>query len=342
MNRRDFLCAAAATLAAPVCKSAAAPSAPMGVASTCYLTARRPNDTQQFLDYCHGLGAAGMQMNLTSLDKVYVRRLRETAERNGMYIETMASLPKADPAAFEAAVAAAKEVGALAIRVGALGGRRYETFSTNAEWKTWAEQAQDSILRAASIVERQKMPMAVENHKDWTVAELSSLMKRISSEYVGVCLDTGNNIALLDDPYEVVETLAPYTLATHIKDMAMAPAEDGFDLSEVVLGQGMLDMNRIVGAIRAARPRTKLTLEMITRNPLRVPCLTNRYWATFPDRSGALLGRTYGFMKKHPSASLPRIDGLSHEALVALEEENVRKCLAVNPGETQRSAAGSR
>ena len=101
---------------------------------------------------------------------------------------------------------------------------------------------------------------------------MASLMKRNSSEYAGVCLDTGNNISLLDDPYEVVESLAPYTLATHVKDMGLARSPEGFLLSEVVWGKGVLDMKRIVGAIATARPKTKLTLEMITRNPLSVPC----------------------------------------------------------------------
>jgi sugar phosphate isomerase/epimerase len=320
MTRRTFTGALAA---------AAVPgsSAKLGIASTCFMSASYPKDTMAFLERAHTLGAAGIQMQLTSLDAGYLKRLRDSAERYGMYLETMAELPKQDAAAFERALQAAREAGAAVVRVGCLSGRRYENFSSYDDWKRWVDQARDSIFRAVPVAERQKMPLALENHKDWTAAELAVLVKQISSEYAGVCLDTGNNIALLDDPYEVVETLAPYTLATHFKDMAVAPDDDGFLLSEVVLGDGLLDLRRIVRAIRSARPRTNLTLEMITRNPLRVPCLTSKYWATFPDRSGYVLARTLTMVRRNAGKPLPRVDGLSREALAGLEEENVRKCL---------------
>jgi sugar phosphate isomerase/epimerase len=321
MTRRTFAGALAA---------AAVPgSTPkLGIASTCFMSASYPKDTLAFLERAHALGAAGIQMQLTSLDSGYLKRLRESAERYGMYLETMAELPKQDAAAFERALQTAREAGAAVVRVGCLSGRRYENFSSYDEWKRWVEQARDSVFRAVPVAERQKMPIAIENHKDWTAAELAALVKQISSEYAGVCLDTGNNIALLDDPYEVVETLAPYTLATHFKDMAVAPDDDGFLLSEVVLGDGLLDLRRIVRTIRSARPRTNLTLEMITRNPLRVPCLTAKYWATFPDRSGYVLARTLTMIRRNAGKPLPRVDGLPREALAGLEEENVRKCLA--------------
>src|SRR3974390_722238 len=97
--------------------------------------------------------------------------------------------------------------------------------------------------------------------------------------------------------------------------MAVTPDEDGFLLSEVVLGEGMLDLGRMVRTIHAAHPRTRITLEMITRNPLRVPCLTTKYWATFPDRSGYVLARTLALVRQSGVKSLPRVDGLSPEAL---------------------------
>jgi sugar phosphate isomerase/epimerase len=322
MTRRAFsgaLAAAAVRGAAP---------AKLGIASTCFMSASYPKDTIAFLDRARALGAAGIQMQLTSLDPAYIKRLRDTAERNGLYVEAMAELPKQDASAFERAISAARDAGASVVRVGCLSGRRYENFATYDEWKRWVDQARDSVFRAVPVAERQKMPLAIENHKDWTAAELAAMVKQISSEYAGVCLDTGNNIALLDDPYEVVDALAPYTLATHFKDMAVAPDDEGFLLSEVVLGDGLLDLRRIVRTIRSARPRTNITLEMITRNPLRVPCLTTKYWATFPDRSGYVLARTLAMVRQNSAKPLPRIDGVSRDALAQLEEENVRKCLA--------------
>jgi hypothetical protein len=67
--------------------------------------------------------------------------------------------------------------------------------------------------------------------------------------------------------------------------MAVEEYSEGFLLAEVPFGEGMLDMPRIAEIIRRARPSTRMTLEMITRDPLRIPCLTEKYWATFADTS---------------------------------------------------------
>jgi sugar phosphate isomerase/epimerase len=222
-------------------------------------------------------------------------------------------------------VAAAKEAGALAIRVNCLPGRRYENFNNLADWRTAVDESHQKIDAALRIVEKHQVPLAIENHKDWTADEMAALMKEKAGRWLGVCLDTGNNIALLDDPIATVEALAPYALSTHIKDMGVAPYLDGFLLSEMPLGDGMLDMRRIVDAIRRARPETRLTLEMITRDPLKVPCLTDGYWATFPDRNGLYLARTLRMVREHP---LPMVSGLPREAQLQLEEDNVKKSLA--------------
>jgi hypothetical protein len=40
---------------------------------------------------------------------------------------------------------------------------------------------------------------------------------------------------------------------------------------------GFLDLKKMVSLLR---PSVRLNLEMITRDPLKIPCLTDRYWAT--------------------------------------------------------------
>ena len=325
MNRRTFLAAAGASALA-----ADAPRSKMGIAVTCYMSFARPKDTLEFLEQANRLGAGGIQMQMSSRDPDYIRKFRARAEALGMYYEMIAALPKGDTTAFESTVAAGKEAGALVIRVNCLPGRRYENFTNLADWRSAVLQAHQNIDAALRIVEKQQVPLAIENHKDWTADEMAALMRAKSSRWLGVCLDTGNNISLLDDPMAVVEALAPYAICTHIKDMAVAAYPDGFLLSEMVLGEGMLDMRRIVDTIRRARPEARLTLEMITRDPLKVPCLTDQYWATFPDRNGRDLARTLRMVRdrERKDRPLPVLSGLARETQLRLEEDNVKKCLA--------------
>src|SRR5579864_7568272 len=136
MTRRELVLGAVAAAARPVF---AVPRTGMGIATTSFMTARHPHDTYEFLEYCHSLGAGGIQASLASLDPAYLKKLRARAEQLGMYIEVMAELPKQDDTGtFEGVVRAAKDAGAICIRTAALGGRRYENFSGLREWQTFA------------------------------------------------------------------------------------------------------------------------------------------------------------------------------------------------------------
>jgi len=82
----------------------------------------------------------------------------------------------------------------------------------------------------------------------------------------------------------------------------------------------MLDIPRITDIIRTARPEVRFSLEMITRDPLEVPCLTEKYWSTFDDVTGVALARTLRRIRANvPHARLPRITGLSPDERLSLE-----------------------
>src|SRR5690348_13274981 len=141
MTRRELLLGAAAS-ATPVF---AAPRTSMGVATTSLMTARRMHDTYEFLEYCHALGAGGIQASLASVDPAYLKKTRARADEFGMYIEVMVELLEEDPAEFERTVAAAKDVGAVCVRTACLGGRRYEDFSNLTDWQAFVARSQRAI-----------------------------------------------------------------------------------------------------------------------------------------------------------------------------------------------------
>ena len=90
------------------------------------------------------------------------------------------------------------------------------------------------------------------------------------------------------------------------------------------LGEGMLDLRAWSTSIRARGPRCYFSLEMITRDPLDVPCVTDKYWSTFGDVGGLALARALTRVRANvPRAPLPTIAGLSTEQRYALEVELV-------------------
>ncbi len=246
-----------------------------------------------------------------------------------MFLEGSVSLPKerSDVERFEAALRTAKQAGAKVIRT-AIGGRRYEQFDNAGQFEAFAERSLKSLQLAEPVATRQRMRLAIENHKDWRIDQMLDRLKRLGSEYVGVCVDTNNSFALLEDPMAVVEAYAPVGFAAHLKDMAVAEYEDGFLLADVPLGQGLLDLPRMVRILRKARPEIQFSLEMATRDPLKVPCLTQKYWATFEDVPGSDLARTLRYVRENASPErLPKVNHLPLGEQVKLEEENIKRCL---------------
>ncbi len=290
----------------------------------------RFSEPARFLEYARSLGARGVQVGLGAVGDGQAEALRARAEAASMYLEGIVTLPRddADLGRFEAEVSTARKAGCEVVRTVMLSGRRYETFKSIAAFRRFAESSFHSLNRAAPVVARHGVLLAVENHKDWRADELIAILKRVGNDHVGVCLDTGNSIALLEDPMEVVEALAPWAFTTHFKDMGLEEYRDGFLLAEVPLGRGALDLPRVVECLRKARPAIRFNIEMITRDPLLVPCLKEPFWVTFPDLPGRQLARAICLVRDHPaSARLPRISPLPIEERLRIEEENVRLSL---------------
>jgi hypothetical protein len=156
-------------------------------------------------------------------------------------------------------------------------------------------------------------------------------VKQVGSEYVGVCYDFGNNVALCEDPAETYRLLAPLTIYVSFKDMAVAPYEDGFLLSEMALGEGILDIPGMVKGLQQRDPSMIFALEMITREPLRIPVFTKKYWATFDDSYSPLPGRDLARVLeivRSAKKPLTTTAGLSPADALKLEDDLINRSIA--------------
>jgi len=283
------------------------------------------------LDHSHHIGAGGVQVVVKGWTADFARNVRDKREKLGLYLEGSIGLPKKadEVSGFEQDVIRAKEAGAQVLRTVCSGGRRYEILHSPEAFADMKKAALASLKLAEPILRKHSIKLAVENHKDWRAPELAGMLKQLNSEWIGVTLDFGNNIALIEDPMEVVQTLAPFVFSTHVKDMAVKDYADGFLLSEVPLGKGMLDLPTMVALCRKHNPAVTFNLEMITRDPLEIPCLKKDYWATFADVPGTELTRMLRQVRQQKAAApLPRVSQLGAEDRLAAEEQNILACLA--------------
>lgn len=283
------------------------------------------------LEHTSKIGAGGIQVGINNWTKDFAKKVRERREKLGLYLEGSLGAPhtKEDVVKFEQDIINAKEAGVQVVRTVCSSGRRYEIFHSRQAFDEAYNQAITSLQLAEPILRKHKIKLGVENHKDWRTDEHVELIKKLDSEWIGITLDFGNNIALLEDPMHVVETLAPYAFTTHVKDMGVEEYNDGFLLSEVPLGKGTNTLPKMLAICKQHNPSIRFNLELITRDPLGIPCLKDDYWSTFTELNGKELAGTLRLVKeKKYIPALPRVSQLNGEERLEVEEQNVLESLA--------------
>jgi len=286
------------------------------------------------LEHCRSLGLGAVRMSLPSTDPAAVRELRQKIESYGMRVIISLAPPKEAGAVanYETAVRAVSELGAVTTQA-SFTARRYEEFDTFEAFKASFERHQRSVELAEPVLRKHKVKLAIENHKGWRAAEHVAWITRLGSEWVGACFDFGNNISLCEDPAETLRLLAPVTIYASFKDMAVEPYDQGFLLSEMALGEGMLDLPGMVKTLQQKDPAMIFALEMITRDPLRIPVFTKKYWATFDDSYSPLPGRDLARILEivrttPPKTPLTRTSGLGPADALKLEDDLINRSIA--------------
>lgn len=161
-------------------------------------------------------------------------------------------------------LAIARRIGARVMRICG-GGRRTRPAS-------WAEHKAKLVPLLQSVLEpaeRNGVVMAIENHIDLLADEMVELITTIDSPWLGVCLDTGNNLRLFEDPVVVAAKLAPYTRATHLKSLtAWRGDPKTFQFwPSVPLDEGAVDIAEVVRLLGKAGYTGLLAVEVDYLHP---------------------------------------------------------------------------
>jgi 3-oxoisoapionate decarboxylase len=125
--------------------------------------------------------------------------------------------------------------------------------------------------------------IALENHSgDMQAREVKTIIEEAGKDYVASCLDTGNPMWCVEDPFVTLETLAPYVVTTHVRDSAVFEVPRGAAAQWVALGDGCVDFVKFVARFRELCPKSSMQLEIITgRPPTVLPYLETEFWKAF-------------------------------------------------------------
>jgi 3-oxoisoapionate decarboxylase len=109
------------------------------------------------------------------------------------------------------------------------------------------------LRESVRIARDQGVILALENHIDYTSAEILEILERVGSDSLKVNFDTGNTLRMMENPVAAARRLGPHTVATHTKDVEacrhVAP-EEWYFFSSVPVGTGLIDMPGVVKALR--------------------------------------------------------------------------------------------
>ena len=145
------------------------------------------------------------------------------------------------------------------------------------------DAALDVLRNVRSRVMDAGLKLAVENHSgDMQAGELKALIEAAGVDYVGACLDSGNAAWALEDPHDVLETLAPYVLTSHMRDSAVWISDDGINVEWTRMGEGTVDLSRYIRAFVEKCAGRAISLELITNRQRAFNFRDRAFWDAYP------------------------------------------------------------
>lgn len=288
MMRRTFLAAAAAApgFAAP------APNVRLGMD----LFSLRTQGWTAFehLDYCAKWKAKVVHFSeirfLGSLEDDHLRKVRDHAEKLGIEIEIGMRSVCPTSKAFDPKLGTAEEQIVRMLHAASVAGSPIVRcfLGTSADRTTPGgidARIGDTVKVLRSMRSRvldSGKKIAIENHAgDMQARELKRLVEEAGTDFVGVCLDSGNPLWALEDPHLTLETLAPYVLTSHIRDSAVWRVPEGAAVQWVRQGDGNVGLDDYVRKFQTLCPGRALSLEVIVTQPRTYPFLDPKFWEPY-------------------------------------------------------------
>lgn len=257
--------------------------------------------------------------------KTWRASLKEKADGAGIEI-VGAAFGEPDVPTMTSAVKAGAEMGARVVRYAC---------GPMLCWKDPLPPADlvEVLKEVAQTAEKENVYFCLENHQDYTAPDMIYIMESVGHDRIGVYLDTGNSLALMEEPLYTVESLAPFARGIHMKEYVIFPSEGGFDLVGVGLGDGLVDNAKAMEILKAKSPADPLLVTI--ENPLercKIPILHEKYVARFGDEPmesmDTIVQCIAQSLEKYPDRIvLPQESDMAEDDIVAYEYEHNEKAV---------------
>lgn len=139
------------------------------------------------------------------------------------------------------------------------------------------------VLRAVrSRVIDAGLKIALENHSgDMQARELKRLVETAGTDYIGVCIDSGNASWAIEDLHLTLDTLAPYVLTSHMRDSALWITPSGVVGQWTRMGDGSVDIERYIRTYAEKCPGRAVSLELIMHRQRAFDYHDPEFWSAY-------------------------------------------------------------
>ena len=248
MNRRAFL-AAAGAVAAPAFAQQGA-KVELGVeAGTVSQNKWTP---VQFMDYLAKIGVDVAMVNVPrdmQTDPAALKEIKDHADKLGMSLILSDGCICPSSTSFNPKFGTVEEQLTQTLNVArTLGVRGLRVVVGMAKERPEIEMHMENTLKVVrsmrSRILDSGLKLAIENHGgDFQARELKTLVEAAGKDVLGVTLDPGNSLWMMEDPHLTLELLGPYAEVSHVRDTAVWRVPEGVAIRWVNMGDGNVDID---------------------------------------------------------------------------------------------------
>ena len=148
-------------------------------------------------------------------------------------------------------------------------------------WNQTVKDVKRMLNQAAPQAAEYGVFLAIENHQDFTSAELVELCQTTAPN-VGICLDTANPLSVAEDPIDFAKTVANCVKHIHLKDYQVQWTPEGYRLIRCALGDGVIPFPDILEIFKSKPVTLALEIGALTARHIRL--LTPNWWTHYPSR----------------------------------------------------------
>ena len=150
-------------------------------------------------------------------------------------------------------------------------------------WAARVAAARDKLARFAPQAAAAGKTIVIENHQDFTSAELVALCDEFGPA-VRIVYDTGNSFPVGEAPLDFTRTIAPYVRHIHLKDYRVQRADDGIRLVRCAIGDGAVPFPDLFAILAEHHDELPAVLEPGALDVRHVLFFTEGWWQLYPPR----------------------------------------------------------